>query len=243
MFQRPILRNEEGGSPGGGAAPVAVAETTEPQAQGEAPVTMSAIRDLIAGLQGEIANQVKNGVHADLRKAGIYDKPKAAAPAAAAPTQPAPTATGNDERMRQRAYDRAVGAADLNDRQVNRMDAAFYTENPADPGEWARNYLDDLGIGKKNAPVSQPATQAPAPVVAAQIQAAPVRTPSDKGPATAGDQRDADSILATRPTELTRYDIDRLNLKHGVAKAQEMVRDAVNLHMRSIRLVPDRRRS
>lgn len=250
MFQRPKLNNEEDASPGGGAPQPMPASPTATEGAAPNPPALSA--DDVRGMLTEF----QNGFFANARRAGMLAKEKPAPATSSTATAPAevhaaaPAARDVSSEVeyavsRMRAFERAAAQAGLNDRQTARMEESLRAVKPENVSEWARGYLEDLGLGKTNTspPVSQPATLAPAPAVAAQPQASPVRTPSDKGPATAGDQRDVDSILTSRPSELTRYDIDRLNLKHGVAKAQEMIRDSMNLYLRSVKLTPDRRRS
>lgn len=70
----------------------------------------------------------------------------------------------------------------------------------------------------------------------------PAKNISDRGPATAGDVRDVESFVRTRPSEMTSADFERLQLKVGREKALQMVQESVNLHMKKIRLTPDRRR-
>lgn len=249
MFKRPILRNEEGASPGGGAAQP-VETPAEPQAQGDAPVTMSALKGLLAGLSGEIAAQVKNGVHADLRRAGVYDKPKDPPPAApvAKTTEPS-TATASDPKAefqqiltRQRAFDRVAASAGLSDRQLARMEESFQALNPPDPAEWARGYLEDLGLGKANTPVQPVSIQATPVVASPVVPPKPTTNISDRGPATAGDVRDEETFVRTRPLEMTSSDFERLQLKVGREKALQIVQESTNAKLRTIRMTPDRRR-
>jgi hypothetical protein len=233
MFKRPILRNEEGASPGGGAVEP-VATPAEPQAQGGAPaavVTMEALKSVLA----EAMSSVRNGIHADLRKAGVYDtKPsKATAPAETAPTTAAAVAatqTVDVQQLlaRESAFVRAVAPAGLSDDQYAMVDEMFRAVNPPDPRAWATGFLKTMGIGKANAPAQPaaiaqpvtPVTPAPAPIAAKNV--------SDGGPATAGDIRDVDSVVDTNPLSLTQHDIARHKAKHGEAKSRSMIQAAVN---------------
>lgn len=72
---------------------------------------------------------------------------------------------------RDRAFTRATATANLNDRQMARMEAALKAENPSDVAAWSAAYIEDLGIVKQ---VTQPAapaatattTEAPRPAAA-----------------------------------------------------------------------------
>jgi len=256
MVQRPILMNEEGGSPGGGApAPAPVATPAEPQAQGEAPVTMSALKGLLSGFKTELESGIKNGIHADLRRAGIYDKanpsPTAPAPKPVAAELPGVAQSGGMTAgevqqllARERAFERTVAPAALNDRQRARMDESYQAVNPSDPAEWARGYLADMGIGNKTAP---PSTITPtintAPALGQPIPAVtPPRATPDLGAPAPGDQRDSEAVLLNRPLDMNGHDFDRLSAQHGREKALQMVNANVNTYLRGVKLVSPSRR-
>jgi hypothetical protein len=48
--------------------------------------------------------------------------------------------------QRQRAFDRAIGGKNLNERQLVRMEKAFELEEPADVSTWCKEYLEDVGL-------------------------------------------------------------------------------------------------
>ncbi len=246
MFQRPILMNEEDASPGGGA-PTPV-ETTAPQAQGAAQptyVTMDALKSVLT----EAMTGMRNGFHADLRKAGVYDtKPtKAAAPADVPSATAAPMASGQTvdvQQMlaRESAFVRAVAPAGLSDEQYAFVDETYRAVNPPDPRAWAAGFLKAMGIGKTNAspPPTNDTKQAPVPGVV--VPAAVQRVAPDLGSPAPGNQRDEEAVLLNRPLDANNHDFERLVSKHGKEKALQMWRDGVNSHLRGIRLVPDNRR-
>lgn len=216
---------------------------------------MSALKGLLAGISGDIAAQVKNGVHADLRRAGIYDKatpsPTAPAPKPAAAELPGASGPGMTAAevqqllARERAFERTVAPAALNDRQRARMEESYQAVNPSDPAEWARGYLDDLGIGNKNASPSTPinaSQQTPASAQPAPAAPAPARATPTLGSPAPGDQRDAEAILLNRPLDGNTHDFERLVAQHGRAKALEMWQSHVKAHLGGVRLVPENRR-
>jgi hypothetical protein len=246
MFQRPILMNEEGSSPGGGA-PTPAPES--PAANQGAPVAAPSITDIQSAVAAQLSD-FKNGFFADLRKTGVLDKgkPSPTAPAAAPVPIEAPAAPASHGGMtaadvqtlmaRDRAFHRVVATAGLTEEQFAFVEETRNAVNPPDPGAWASTFLKTMGLGHK------PATQqaAPAPAAPAVAIPNPANNISDRGPATAGDVRDVKTYVQTRPLEMTSSDFERLQLKEGREKALQIVQESVNSHLRSIRLTPDRRR-
>lgn len=249
MVQRPILMNEEGGSPGGGApAPVAVA--TEAPAQGAASsgvVTMDALKSVIT----EAMTSVRNGIHADLRKAGVYDtKPiKAPTPVDASPTPVAPSASPHPVDVqqllaRESAFVRAVAPAGLSDEQYAVVEETYRAVNPPDPRAWAAGFLKAMGIGNKTAPpstVTPTINTAPAPGQPIPAVTPPRATP-DLGAPAPGDQRDSEAVLLNRPLDANGHDFDRLAAQHGREKALQMWNAHVNTFLRGVKLVSPSRR-
>lgn len=262
MFIRPIPRNEEGASPGGGAPqPAAPASPAANQGATAAP----SIEELVSKISAAVSSNVdqkmadfKNAVFADLRRSGALksDKPSPTAPAPAPTPVEAPAAPSAPGGMtaaevqtlmaRERAFTRAVASASLTDRQLARMEETYRAVNPPDPAEWARGYLEDMGIGKANA---TPATPTPSDNnKPAQPQAAPVAasapgpTFSDKGPAATSSARDPAAILQHRPTEATMDDFRRLSAQHGQLKALQMWTDQAMAYLQTVRVVPESKR-
>jgi hypothetical protein len=243
--------NEEGASPGGGASPAPAETQTEPQAQGDAPVTMSALKSLLTGFRTEIATEVKNGIHADLRRSGVYDKPKPAPSAAvaqapveapAAPTAAQAVPDFEASYARERAFTRVIDKAGLTPEQEAFVEETYRQLKPSDPAAWATTFLKNMGIGAKNAPVPTATQQATQVAASPAVPPKPTTNISDRGPATAGDVRDVETFVQTRPLEMTSSDFERLQLKVGREKALQMVQESVNAKLRTIRMTPDRRR-
>lgn len=247
MFQRPILMNEEGSSPGGGA-PTPAPES--PAANQGAPAAAPSIADIQSAFAAQMAD-LKNAIFADLRRAGALDnkaKPSAPptavaqapveAPAASAPANGLTASDLQRELARDRAFLRATASAGLSDEQAAFVEETYRAVNPSDPAAWANTFIKTMGIGHK------PATQQAAPAPAAPVAAIPnpANNISDRGPATAGDVRDVKTFVQTRPMEMSSTDFERLQLKEGREKALRIVQESVNSHLRSIRLTPDRRR-
>jgi len=237
--------NEEDASPGGGASVPVVA--TEAPAQGAAPsavVTMDALKSVLT----EAMTSVRNGIHADLRKAGVYDtKPsKAAAPADVPSATVAPAAATQSVDVqqllaRESAFVRAVAPAGLTDEQYAVVEETYRAVNPPDPRAWAAGFLKAMGIGKTNAPPSTNNDQKQAPSAAA-VPAAVQRVAPDLGSPAPGNQRDEEAIMLNRPLDGNGHDFERMVSKHGKEKALQMWRDGVNSHLRGIKLTPEARR-
>ncbi len=125
----------------------------------------------------------RNGIFADLRKAGALGK----APKADADTpNPTQSPAADDVQTliaRERAFNRAISSVRLNDTQFARMERAFQLEKPDDPAAWVRDWTADLGIGKQETgpsasnPAAAPRSAHP---VSDSGAPAPVTTPSDE---------------------------------------------------------------
>lgn len=248
MLIRPPLRNEQDGSPGGGsvpAAPAAPAASNGGSSAAPSSFPVDAIKAIVAEAVAGITPQIRDGVFAELRRAGQL-KTEKATPAAPAPTQadaPAsPSAPGmtaadyQQARARDRAFDRAIATAGLTDGQRDTLESLYVSVNPPDPHAWASDLIAKMGLGK-SAP-QQAATVQPNPTTGA----APAVNFSDKGPAAANVARDPKAILAHRPLEMTSEDLSRLKADVGEVKALEMHRDNVRAHLKSIRLTVGRQR-
>lgn len=236
-----FLRNEEGGSPGGGAAPPPVPASPAAPA-GAAPAPSPAFDpSVIKTTVVEAFAELRNGLFADLRKAGALkqDKPNDPAPQPAPGAAPAAGISMADvKRMLdvRTASERMRHERKASDAQLRRFELAVEYEKPDDVLSFAASYFDDLGIGKAAATVNpQPnVTTAPA-APAAPAPPLPSHNVSDRGPPSAGDIRDVDSILETDPLGLTKNDIERLKAKHGDSKAREMLQRSINAKLRGLK--------
>lgn len=210
-----ILRNEEGASPGGGAVTPA---PIEPQAQAEPPVTMSALKELLGSLKTEIVTEAKNGVNADLRRAGVFKKPKddeAPPPAAAAPALTGLSAADVQAMLKR---DRVVTTRsmkhELNGAQVRWLETALSGVETERLDEVADSFLNDLGLAK----ATQPATQTPSPT----IQPGATAPISDKGSPAPGGVLDWEREFAENPIGMSPAARQRMDAKYGIEKARAM---------------------
>lgn len=134
-----ILRNQEGSSPGSGAPPSPAPTPAEPQAQGAASVDVR-----------KIADEVRNSVFAEMRKAGMLgkraDEQPATTPATPPAQAPSPPVDTQTLIARERAFSRAMASSgrQMSDAQVARMERAYEAEAPQNPAEWVKGYLADM---------------------------------------------------------------------------------------------------
>lgn len=232
-----ILMNEADASPGNGA-PVAPAAPTEPPASPAAALDVDSLMTRLSGVIDEKLNAQRNGIFADLRKAGALKQEKITEITPAQPTPSAPVVAqaglsmADVEAMlqRDRVITRAATEHKLTDAQVKRMNSALKADSPDDISKWTETYLADMGLVKAPtpAPVAAPA-QAPA-------QAKP--NISDRGAAAPTDTRDFEGVLNSRPLEMTAHDVDALILKHGETKGLQMFQDRVNAALRTVKIRP-----
>jgi hypothetical protein len=239
--------NEEGASPGGGASQAPV---ESPAANQGAPAAVPSVADIQSAVAAQLA-EFKNGFFADLRKAGAIDKPKSAPSAAvaqapveapAAPTAAQAAPDFEASYARERAFTRVIDKAGLTPEQEAFVEETYRQLKPSDPAAWATTFLKNMGIGAKNAPVPTATQQATQVAASPAVPPRPTTNISDRGPATAGDVRDVETFVQTRPLEMTSSDFERLQLKVGREKALQMVQESVNAKLRTIRMTPDRRR-
>jgi hypothetical protein len=239
MYPRPILRNEEGASPGGGAPPAD--SPTAPQ--GAAPLDVNAIGSLIKGVVAESFGELRNGLFADLRKAGALKQDKPPAPTPAPTPVEAPAASGmtaSDVQTlmaRERAFARATASVGLSPEQEALVEQTYRAVNPPDPYEWASTFIKVMGLGK---PPQAPAAAAPAPAQPTPTVANP--TAFDKGPAASSAARDPLAILQNDPRKSTMDDYRRLVAQHGEVKAGEIWRNHVMSFLSTVKVRPDGRR-
>lgn len=219
-----ILRNEEGASPGGGAVPPA--PVAEPQAQADAPVTMTALKELLGTLKTEIVTEAKNGVNADLRRAGVFKKQE---PAVETPATPVPAknpgtpnaaaglSLADVEAMleRERVITSRATEHKLSDAQIRRMKSALSGVTPDAFATEADAFLNDLGLVKAHVPTpSQP--QAPV------VQPGAAQPISDKGSPAPGGVLDWEREYAENPIGMSSAARQRMDAKYGPEKARRM---------------------
>lgn len=238
------LREEEGAG-GSSAAPVA----PPPAAPGEpAPAPGAPAEKLLPQSQvSTLIAEAKRETEAKTRARVLQEIEAAKAP----PPAPKPAAKSDGSMSaadvqallaRDRAFTRATATANLNDRQLARMEAALNADNPSDVAAWSAAYIEDLGLAKL---VTQPV----AAIAAEPIKPAPATTPpapatniSDKGPASSGGSRDSQGIYDTRPQDATRDDFERIATVMGREKALQFAADRINAYLRTVKLVPENRR-
>lgn len=185
MKLKRILMTEEGSSPGGGA--VVPASTSVPT-QG-APSAPTVPADQIKGLIAEAFGELRNGLFADLRKAGALGKEKApvenpAPPAtqqtsgAAAPSPGLSMADVKGEIERASIAGELAGKHGLTPTQAGHMKNALSgISDPAAYRAAADSYLTDMGLAK--APTAAPAAPAATTAAVASTTApAPAAAPA-----------------------------------------------------------------
>ncbi len=228
-----IFRNQEDASPGGGAVPVAPAE---PQAQVDPPVTMSALKELLGSFKTEIVTEAKNGINADLRRAGVFkkekDDPPPSTPAAAAAV-PASSGLSAAEVQAMLKRDRAVTARsykhDLNPAQVRWLETALQGVEPDRLDEVADSFVNDLGLVKAPTP---PPSQPQAPIV----QPGSPQPISDKGSPAPGGVLDWEREYAENPIGMSPAARQRMDAKYGAEKARSMRLDAGRVQAERIKV-------
>lgn len=251
MFIRPNLRNKEDTSPGGGAAPPVPADPAAPSGT-PAPATAApaftpeALKSAITDVLTAALPDLRNGIFADLRKAGAFkQEPKPTETPTPTPGTAQPQAgmvsMADVEAMmeRERVVTSRATKHELSDAQVRRMKSALIGVAPEQLAFEADSFLSDLGLGKANA-AAQPAhtnAQPATPAAPAATPAVPAKNLSDGGPATAGDVRDVDSLVETKPLSLTSQDIARHDAKHGHVKAREIRNRAINAALTGVKAV------
>lgn len=151
-----ILLNEVGSSPGSGAAPPA--NSTPAPAPAPAP-SPAQPQQLSAEATKAIADQVRDGVFAELRRSGVLTEKKAQTKAPENGTSPnAPPAM---DPSKLRALDRAVARAGHADRissaAYERLERAFVAEAPEDTEAWVKEYFSAF-TGPAQPAQSQPTT-------------------------------------------------------------------------------------
>ena len=217
------LRDEEGN--GSSPAPAALPPpATATPAQGEpAPVPGAASEKMLPQSQvSTLIADAKRDTEAKTRTKVLQEiADKAAMPA----PKPTPKADGSMSAedvqsllSRDRAFTRATAKADLNERQLMRMEAALKADVPADVAAWCTAYIEDLGIAK---PATQPAAlvaapaPAPAPAPVTPTPAAAPQAPTGAvNPQTTGGLVDLFNLSATQIQQMgpsgVRAELDKI---------------------------------
>jgi hypothetical protein len=235
-----ILRNEQDGSPGGGSSPAAPAAPAAPPSGGNGgapppPFDPGSIKSAVVEAFGEL----RNGLFADLRKAGALkpDKQNEAtqqpAPSSASPA-PAANGVSLDDVKRllgvkdaaaMLRYERGASPA-----QIRHFEQMCEFTRPDDPATFAKSWADDLGISKAAPATAQPA-QAPA------IPTAPAQPPiSDKGSPAPGGVLDWEREYAENPIGMSPAARQRMDAKYGAEKARKMRLEAAQRQAEQIRV-------
>jgi hypothetical protein len=156
MIQRTRILMSAADEGGASAAPSPVVET-QPELAALQPAVPAHVVDPDA-----IAAKVRDSLFAELRKAGVFEKQKAA-PAA----KPAESSTQSQPDLAKlRRLDRGVVESGLSgripDAAYQRAERDFVADDPADVTSWLRDYFPGLG-GSSTPQPAVTAPQAPAP--------------------------------------------------------------------------------
>lgn len=183
-----------------------------------------------------VAKRVKE-TRGTQRQTAPSDSPKPGTKADAMAELEAYKAEVESMRMRQR-FDRLALKAGLDDDQADDLFELFQAQKPDDAAAWLEQKAKRFGFAKAN--TTPPKDQ----TTASDKAKTGATTPpiSDKGTAAPG-VRDYEQISLERPNELTADDIARIQEKEGFHKANLQIRDRVNAYLRTVKPVPDRKRS
>lgn len=223
-----FLMNEEDGSPGGGSVPPAPAEPTATPAAVPAPeptIPVSQLKSVI----GEVFGELRNGIFADLRKAGALKKDEPATPAkqpAAAPASTGLTAAEVEAMLeRERVVTRVATEHKLTDAQVKRMKGLLAAERPEDVSGWVSSFVTDMGFVR----AENPAT----PSTPALPSAAPISDRGAAAPAGAVGWR----YELNNPIGMSSASRAQMDAELGAEKGRRMRLDAARKQAESMRVV------
>lgn len=220
MLKR-ILMNQVDASPGNsaGAAPAAVPDEVQPQAQGAAPISITQ-----ADLDAAIASAVDRGIakardslYAEARRSASGQKP-----AKASDSPPSAAAQATLDPLKLRSLDRALAktglASRLTDSQYQRAEKAFAAEDPSDAEAWTSDYF----AGFSGSPST---TTQPSAAPAAAIPAQPAQ-PTNAQPASSRGAPPAPQVPLDEMNVWTMSvaDRDAFIAKHGTKKYLEKAR-------------------
>lgn len=212
-----ILRNEEGGSPGGGTAPPA--PPTPPSDPGTpapaAPVIpVDALKSAVAEALTGALPKLRDGIFADLRKSGALRKDPESPPPAAAPASTGLSAADVEAMLeRERVITARATKHNLGDAAVRRLKASLTGVSPENFATEADSFLADLGL------VKAPTAATPAPTPAQPSNPQPI---SDKGSPAPGGVLDWEREYAENPIGMSVAARSAMDAKYGKEKAQRM---------------------
>jgi len=236
MKLKPILRNEEGASPGGGAAPAQSQPAAQQGAQpAAATIPVDAIEGIVTKAVAAALPELRNGIFADLRRDGAFKKDKPTEQPAAATATSAPAAglsVADVEAMLERERVIASRAAkhDLNDNVVRRMKSALQGVEASRFAAEADSFLSDLGLVK--APTAQPA----ATTQPAQPQPSNPQPLSDKGPPAPNHHSPWKLEFQENPIGMSVAARRAMDAELGADKARSMRLDAARQRAEGIRV-------
>lgn len=178
----PLLAPNDDGNGAGGGGGASSGTTTTTATTGDPATAPGAAGNEKSLPQSQVntlvANARREGRESALRERQSSSSTTAAPKGEAA--SPAPADDAQATISRYRAFDRAVGAAGLNERQLARMEAAFNAEKPSDVSAWSTNYLEDMGLVRHNPSTSTSTSQQAA--AAAETRAPAAAAPSSSQP-------------------------------------------------------------
>ncbi len=245
MRLKRIYMNKEDGSPGGGSPPPVV--PAEPPASNAAPavvepsVPVSQLKTVI----GEVFGELRNGLFADLRKAGALGKEKSAEPPAPSQTPPqsaaaaAPASTGlsaTDVQLmlvQERVFSRAEAEHKLTDTQSEFMRPALRGVPAEELSAKASAFLRSMGIAKgASEPAAAPAAAPPAQSVVQSTQP-PI---SDKGAPSPGGVTPWQRELTENPLGISPASVNAMVAELGAEVARKKIVEAGMRQAERIRL-------
>lgn len=255
MFQRlsKCLMNEADGGSGNGAPAAPAAPAQPPASSAAAPAPVVPV-DQLAGVIAEQMASLRNGIFADLRKAGVFKEARTQeAPAPApqpapshAPT-PAPAAPAADPAALlalRDAFDDATSELKLTkgQRQLLRDHVMQRRPDLSTVDTLVSDFVKRAGWDEPKAvpsasetpPATQPATQQPATPTPAKPNI------SDRGAAAPTDLRDYKGVLNSRPLEMTGHDVEALLLSEGEEKGYAEFQAKVLNALSRVRVKPPR---
>lgn len=235
-----FLMNEEGASPGGGAAPVPPASAPASGATATQAPAPSLTADDVKGMLSEF----RNGLFADLRKTGALkgEKPAESTPAqASAPAATAPSMADLERTIEIKfAVNQMRSDHGLSEAAATHLKAYLSNSKPDDVYSAAKSFLGDLGLVKApTQPVPATAAVTP-PAQAAPSQPAPIATAKLGSPAP-GDSLDVETLVASNPLNVSGHDYANYAARVG-KDAPEKFRASVNAYLSTVKLVPENRR-
>lgn len=210
-----------------GAQPAATAPV-ESQAQADAPVTMSALKELLVSFKTDVVTEAKNGINADLRRSGVFKTAKAdkqteqPPPASGQPTglSMADIEARFEERLeRERVITARATKHELSDAVVRRMKAALSGVAADQFATEADAFLSDLGL-VKTTPPAPTNTQSQSPVQPVTQHQPPI---SDKGSPSPGQFTPNWKLeLGQNPIGMSAAARTAMDAELGVDKARRM---------------------